>query len=273
MRANVQPWQMRTWKRKPGEKQHRATPAMGNTEVGGLEYQGLAAALKPPLYGMEAIMSGEAYEEGMMAGCAQEVDDADMEELQQQQQQARRRQDMLSRLRCCPDHPRQHAFERRLRGAEKVAELLRQRVTLPREIEEEGNWQHEAVLLPQMSCAFKTCPEPCASEVSGMDFGERQLREHILVHHSKDILDAAGDTYREALAVQERKNVSAAGPCVDRGAFEATLAVYNDEKIQALICMCCARICLQTAGPRSSIDYKKGSWFLRLPAGPVQVQG
>ena len=137
-------------------------------------------------------MSGEAYEDGMMAGCAQEVDDADLEELQQQQQQARRRQDMLSRLRWCPDHPRQHAFERRLRDAEKVAELLRQRVTLPREIEEEGNWQHEAVLLPQMSCAFKIGPEPCASEVSGVAFGDRTLREHILARRKKDILDAAG---------------------------------------------------------------------------------
>ena len=114
-----------------------------------------------------------------------------------------------------------------------------------------------------------------------MGFGERQLREHILLHHSKDILNAAGvkddedeiyDTYREALAVQERKNVPAVGPCVDRGAFEATLAVYNDERIQALICMCCARICLQTAGPRSSIEYKPVIWFLQLPAGPLQVQ-
>ena len=94
-------------------------------------------------------------------------------------------------------------------------------MTLPQEIEEEGNWQHEAVLLPQMSCAFKICPEPCACEVSGVAFGERKLREHILVHHSKDILNVAGvkddedeiyDTYREALAVQERKNVPAVGP-------------------------------------------------------------
>ena len=84
--------------------------------------------------------------------------------------------------------------------------------------------------------------------------------------------DEIYDTYREALAVQERKNAPAVGPCVDRRAFEATLAVYNDEKIQALICMCCARICLQTAGPRSSINYKKGSWFLGIPAGPLQVQ-
>ena len=115
-----------------------------------------------------------------------------------------------------------------------------------------------------------------------MDFGEGQLRQHILVHHGEEILKASGvrdnddeiyDTYREALAVQERKNVPAVGPCVDRRAFEATLAVYNDERIQALICMCCARICLQTAGPRSSIEYLKGSWFLRLPAGPVRVRG
>ena len=217
------------------------------------------------------------------AGSAQAVDEADTEELQQQQQQqqARRRQDMLSRLSLCPDRPRQHAFERRLRGAEKVAELLRQRVTLPQEIEEEGNWQHEAVLLPQMSCAFKICPEPCASEVSGMGFNERQLRQHILVHHSEDILGAAAvqlneegiwHTYTEALAVQERKKVPAVGPCVDRRAFEATLALNNDDMIQALICMCCARICLQTAGPRSSIEYKPGTWFLQLPAGPLQVQ-
>ena len=88
----------------------------------------------------------------------------------------------------------------------------------------------------------------------------------------EDDADLIYDIYREALAVQERKNVPAVGPCVDRRAFEATLAVYNDERIQALICMCCARICLQTAGPRSSIEYLKGSWFLRLPAGPVRVR-
>ena len=72
--------------------------------------------------------------------------------------------------------------------------------------------------------------------------------------------------------MQERKNVPAVGPCVDRRVFEATLDVYNDKNIQALICMCCARICLQTAGPRSSIEYKKGIWFLKLPAGPLQVR-
>ena len=75
------------------------------------------------------------------------------------------------------------------------------------------------------------------------------------------------ETYREALAVQERKGVSAVGPSVDRRAFDTTLAVYNDQSIQAFICMCCGRICLQTAKPRSSRDYKTGKWLLALPAG------
>ena len=79
------------------------------------------------------------------------------------------------------------------------------------------------------------------------------------------------DIYREALAVQERKGVPAVDAAVDRRAFDATLAVFNDQSIQALICMCCARICLQTAGPRSSIEYKDGMWFLRLPVGRSSV--
>ena len=50
------------------------------------------------------------------------------------------------------------------------------------------------------------------------------------------------DIYREALAVQERKGVPAVGAAVDRRAFDATLAAYNDQSIQSLICMCCAWI-------------------------------
>ena len=83
----------------------------------------------------------------------------------------------------------------------------------------------------------------------------------------EDDEDNIYDTYREALAVKEREGVPAVGPAVDRRAFDATLAVYNDQSIQSLICMCCARICLQTAGPRSSIEYQTRMWFLRLPAG------
>ena len=125
---------------------------------------------------------------------------------------------------------------------------------------------------------LKELDEAGASEVPGVSFEDRTLREHILAEHKVAIMNAAGveddadliyDTYREALAVQERNNIPAVGPCVDRGAFEATLVVYNDEKIQTLTCMCCARICLQTAGPRSSIKHKTGIWFLELRAGAL----
>ena len=130
------------------------------TRAGGPESQELADALNLPVYGMEAVMAGTPYwkhAEAADAGSAQGVDEADTEEVQQQQQQARRRQNMLPRLSLCPGHSRQHGFEGRLRGAEAVAKLLRQRLTLPAEIEKEGNWQHEAVLLPRVSCAFEIC--------------------------------------------------------------------------------------------------------------------
>ena len=75
------------------------------------------------------------------------------------------------------------------------------------------------------------------------------------------------DIYREALAVKERKGFLAVGPSVDRRVFDTTLAVYNDQSIQALICMSCASVCLQIAKPRSSIEYQTSKWFLALPAG------
>ena len=107
------------------------------------------------------------------------------------------------------------------------------------------------MLLPQVSCAFPKCfgiqcvDEAGGSANSGVALDEWALRDHILQKRKQYILDAAGvednddmiyDTYREALAVQERKHVPAVGPAVDRRAFDATLAVYNDENIQALIC-------------------------------------
>ena len=118
-----------------------------------------------------------------------------------------------------------------------------------------------------MSCAFADCEKfPSVEDADGseharVDLDECDLRAHILHEHKKAIQKAAQveddedliyDIYREALAIQERKRVPAVGPAVDRRAFDATLAVYNDQRIQALICCCCARICLQTARRSSS---------------------
>ena len=36
-----------------------------------------------------------------------------------------------------------------------------------------------------------------------------------------------------------------------------------------MICLCCARVCLYTAGRRSRIEWKKGGWLLGLPAGSL----
>ena len=105
-------------------------------------------------------------------------------------------------------------------------------------------------------------------------FWGRTLRCHILRKHKDDIQNIAlvddeyiWDTYKEALAVQERQGVPAVGPAVDRRAFDTTLEVYNDSCIQALLCMCCARICFQTAGPRSASNYQEGKRLLQLPVG------
>ena len=145
--ADLEAGAWRKFFREPGaatEQCERA--AMGDADLEAQAWRAAAAcemedAVTPAgeLYGMEAIFSGAAFfhtAEGADAGSAQEVD---TEALQQQQQQARRRQDMLPRLRLCPNRPRQHGFERRLQGAEAVAKLLRQRVTLPADLEKQRN--------------------------------------------------------------------------------------------------------------------------------------
>ena len=146
-------------------------------------------------------MAGTAYAEGWEdadAGSAQQADEAEEEELQQQHQQTRRRHDMLPRLRLCPHRPRKHCFERRLQGAARLAaSCLRRRVTLPAEMEEQGNWQDAAVLLPRVSCAFRDCSgiepidEAGAGRDCGVTFEDRTLRYHILRVHKEEIQHVA----------------------------------------------------------------------------------
>ena len=100
------------------------------------------------------------------------------------------------------------------------------------------------------------------------------MKAHILRVHKEEIQNIAlveedylWDVYKEALAVQERRSVPVVGAAVDRRASETTLEVYNDVRIRSLICFVCARVCLQTGGTHSAINYRRGSWLLRLPPG------
>ena len=77
------------------------------------------------------------------------------------------------------------------------------------------------------------------------------------------------DVYTQALAVQERLTVPPVGAPIGRRAFEGTLERYNDHSIRALICSPCARVCLETGGPRSQIESKTGGWLLSLPCGSL----
>ena len=105
---------------------------------------------------------------------------------------------------------------------------------------------------------------------------DRHLRGHVLTEHVQQILDMTGpeeehpwDVYKQAVAVRERQTVPTVGSAVDRRAFEQTLQVYNDGRVRALICFACARICLDTGGPRSHISFKSGGWLLALPIGSL----
>ena len=104
--------------------------------------------------------------------------------------------------------------------------------------------------------------------------GDGALKVHIMQTHKQEIQEVAlveeeyvWDVYGEALAVQERRAVPAVGPAVDRRAFDATLEVYNDDRIQSLICFVCARVCLNTGGARSDIAFRNGTWLAERPAG------
>ena len=106
---------------------------------------------------------------------------------------------------------------------------------------------------------------------------DRHLRDHVLTEHRRQILDIAGpqekhpwDVYKQALAVRERQTLPAVGAAVDRRAFDQTLQVYTDDRVRALMCFGCARICLDTGGPRSHIEYKRGGWLLALPTGSLK---
>merc|ERR1712078_323681 len=283
-------------------------------------------ATSASIFGMEAIMNGSAFDGSLEAAqvamnaemenddanlCLSSdnaprrssrrmPDEAELQRLQQEQREERRRTDMLSHLRLCPHRPRKHSFEKRLEGAERLANThLRSRVTVPATVEQDPHAQRtidSAMSLPRIHCAFAKCTA-CTEEdfsedvkvvrdmdrVSGWQEGDRHaevfwdrvLKAHILRKHKQLIQGVAfveedddlWDVYKEGLAVQERRRVPVVGAAVDRRAFETTLEVYNDDIIRSLICFVCARGCLETGGAHSAINYRRGSWLLTLPTG------
>ena len=95
----------------------------------------------------------------------------------------------------------------------------------------------------------------------------RHLRQHVLEKHQKELLDVVGeihvdywDVYKQALAVKERECIPVTGVSVDREAFEYTLQGYNHDTIRSLFCCACARIRVDTGGPRSDIEFKRCGW-------------
>ena len=188
--------------------------------------------------------------------------------------------DMMFRIRAEPDPPRKPERQRRMDAAANLAEHLRARVTLPAEFEAETNVQAKldsGDRLPPVSCAFKQCTwsvvgiPVTAADVRGCSehpWG-RRLREHVLQTHQQELLDIVGDLdqdywdlYKQALAMKERQCIPVTGVSVDRRAFEYTLQVYNEQTVRSLICCACARIRVDTGGPRSDIEFKRGGWFL-----------
>ena len=195
--------------------------------------------------------------------------------------------DMMFRIRAEPNPKRKSAPQRRLDAAEKLAQCLRERVTLPHSFPTDGVIQDElnsGNRLPPVSCAFKNC----SWNVSGLIVEatdvrasiehpwDRHLRKHVLDHHREELHRAIEDTeadawdvYKQALAIQERRCIPATGVSIDRRVFEYTLQIYNDKTVRSLICCACARIRLDTGGPRSDIEFKKGAWLFSLPEGSL----
>ncbi|MDA8609317.1 hypothetical protein N9L19_00220 [bacterium] len=87
---------------------------------------------------------------------------------------------------------------------------------------------------------------------------DRVLKAHSLRVHKEEIQNIAlveeyfvWDVYTAALAVQERRSVPVVGAAVDRRSSQSTLEVYKDDRIKALICFCCAQVCLNSGGCNS----------------------
>ena len=183
-----------------------------------------------------------------------------------------------------------------LLAAERIETLLRSSVTLPQALsqhpEAEG-YLDRGCWLGRTCCGFKGCGWQASSRpVSDSEYRDlgpehpwdEWLRRHVLLEHgpAMELTLAAAfpdtgfeahmwDIYKEALAVQGRKQWPRVGCAIDRRAFAFTTAVYNDDRIRALICFGCARIHVDTGRFRSPIQFCSGRWLFSLPAGSLHL--
>ena len=62
------------------------------------------------------------------------------------------------------------------------------------------------------------------------------------------------DYYKEACAVQERKQFPIVGFSTERRTMEHVAHIYNDKRIHSYVCFACAQIKVDTGGCRSDIE-------------------
>ena len=78
------------------------------------------------------------------------------------------------------------------------------------------------------------------------------------------------DYYKEACAVQERKQFPIVGLSTERRTMEHVAHIYNDERIHSFVCFACAQIKVDTGGCRSDIRYYSGEYLFKLPRRTLQ---
>ena len=153
-------------------------------------------------------------------------------------------------------------------GATAVAELLRERPTLPADpCNGERPWTdfEPGRRLPRVTCAFRGCADMFDDYAAlRAHITEQGAGGHALAIQEATERQAVGQEYEfycEAISIRERKTVPTVGYSIDRRCFELTSLQYNDHNIKSLMCLICGQIKPMTPGPRSLIEMKNGEWL------------
>ena len=142
--------------------------------------------------------------------------------------------------------------DRALEIMRALAKHLRSRPMLPPDPRDAiQNWTDidHGIQLPLWHCAFSGCADVFEDE--------KAWRHHFVQKHSDifrkvcpamtphdrcDLVSWYMGWYVQAIKYLEQSNIPAHGLSIDRRTIQQTLSVYNDEKIQSLVCLCCGGI-------------------------------